>query len=235
MKFRGSKRRIAKYILPIMLGHRKSLKQYWVEPFVGGGNIIENVKGNRIGADSHLAVIEALISIRDHVYELPKSNKEFTKEDYIKAKGDRFSYAFRSYVGFVCSFGGKWFDGWAADSGGRDYVAEAYRSALKQSPKLQGAELLCADYDKLTIPPNSLIYCDPPYANTRKYKGVGKFNHEKFWEWCREKAKEGHTIFISEYNAPSDFKCIWSKELTCMLNKDKYKRNIEKLFIPAQK
>ena len=35
MKYMGSKNRIAKYILPIMLKDRKP-NQYWVEPFVGG-------------------------------------------------------------------------------------------------------------------------------------------------------------------------------------------------------
>ena len=42
MKYMGSKRRIAKYILPIMLEHRAP-NQWWVEPFVGGGNMIDKV------------------------------------------------------------------------------------------------------------------------------------------------------------------------------------------------
>jgi DNA adenine methylase len=49
MKYMGSKNRIAKYILPIMLAERKP-DQWWVEPFVGGGNMIDKVDGNRIGA-----------------------------------------------------------------------------------------------------------------------------------------------------------------------------------------
>ena len=38
MKYMGSKTRIAKEILPIMLKNRTE-NQFWVEPFVGGGNI----------------------------------------------------------------------------------------------------------------------------------------------------------------------------------------------------
>lgn len=45
MKYMGSKRRVAKYILPIMLAERKP-DQWWVEPFVGGGNMIDKVEGN---------------------------------------------------------------------------------------------------------------------------------------------------------------------------------------------
>ena len=50
MKYMGSKRRIAKEILPIILKNRKQ-GQYYVEPFVGGCNIIDKVDGNRIGND----------------------------------------------------------------------------------------------------------------------------------------------------------------------------------------
>lgn len=49
MKYMGSKARIAKHILPVMLAYRKDDDQLWVEPFVGGGNIIDKVGGNRLG------------------------------------------------------------------------------------------------------------------------------------------------------------------------------------------
>ena len=72
-------------------------------------------------------------------------------------------------------------------------------------------------------------YCDPPYENTASYKAVDKFNHQEFWEWCRTKSKEGHTVFISEYNAPSDFECIWEKEISKTNPKQKVNKT-EKLF-----
>lgn len=58
MKYMGSKNRLSKHILPIMLKHRKE-GMAWVEPFVGGGNIIDKVKGERIGADSNPHVVDA--------------------------------------------------------------------------------------------------------------------------------------------------------------------------------
>ena len=201
MKFMGSKNRIAKHILPIMLADRKP-EQWWVEPFVGGANIIDKVDGNRIGADSDPYVISALISIRDYVNILPKDNKDFTEDDYKQLRhSDRYRH--KGYAGFAFSYGGKWLGGWCRDSKGkRDYVAEAYKNALKQSPKIQGVHFILSSYWDLEIPPNSLIYCDPPYAGTTKYKS--DFDHNHFWKWCRQKAKEGHTVFVSEYDAPSD-------------------------------
>ena len=222
MQYMGSKNRIAKYILPIMLKDRKD-GQWWVEPFVGGGNMIDKVEGNRIGADKDGLTIEALIYIRDFVDDLPKNNKDFTEEDYKKATD--------GYTAYALSYGGKCWGGWRRDGKGkRDYVAEAYRNALKQSPKLQGVKLIQEDYKRLVIPNNSIIYCDPPYLGTTKYKN--DFDHENFWEWCREKTKEGHKVFISEYNAPDDFKYIWSKEINSSLTKDTgSKKGIEKLFM----
>lgn len=70
MKYIGSKNKIAKYILPIMLKNRKP-NQYWVEPFVGGGNMIDKVDGNRIGSDYNPYVIEALKLIRDNPDSIP--------------------------------------------------------------------------------------------------------------------------------------------------------------------
>ena len=62
MKYLGSKNRIAKNILPIMIKNRKD-GQFWVEPFVGGANMIDKVSGNRIGSDSNEYVIALLIEM----------------------------------------------------------------------------------------------------------------------------------------------------------------------------
>ena len=223
----GSKARISKYILPIILKYRKE-NQYWVEPFVGGANMIDKVDGDRIGADFSKYVIEALIDIRDNLENLPKNNKEFTESDYksLRSKGHQY----KGYAGFAFSYSGKWMAGWRRDKEQkRDYVAESYKNAVKQNPYLQDVDLVCRDFKSLHVPPNSLIYCDPPYEGTTSYKD--KFPHTEFWQWCRNKHKEGHTIFVSEYNAPEDFTCIWSKEINSSLTKDTgSKKGVEKLF-----
>lgn len=51
MRYLGSKARIAKEILPIILADRKE-GQYFVEPFCGGCNVTASVPGNRIANDS---------------------------------------------------------------------------------------------------------------------------------------------------------------------------------------
>lgn len=228
MKYMGSKNRISKHILPIMLAERKP-DQWWVEPFVGGANIIDKVDGKRLGADINSYLIDALVAIRDCVNDLPKNNEEFTEFDYKELrKSDEYKY--KGYAGFAFSYGGKWLGGWCRDGlGKRDYVNESYRNALKQSQNLKGVKFVNENYLDLELPKCSLIYCDPPYEGTTRYKD--DFDHKEFWQWCRDKGKEGHTVFISEYNAPDDFECIWQKEMASSLTKDTgCKKAIEKLF-----
>ena len=226
MKYMGSKLRIMKDILPIMLKERKPY-QCWVEPFVGGGNSIDKVDGWRIGADINNYTIEALCSIRDCVNYFPKNNTEFTEEDYKHLQNGSL-YPYKGYAGFTFSYGGKWMGGWARNKTQRDYVREAYNNAKKQSILLQGVEFIHTSYSDLHIPSRSLIYNDPPYRNTTNYRNKNTFDSDAFWQWCREKEREGHTVFVSEYTAPDDFECVWSKEIWSNLVKNK--KGIEKLF-----
>lgn len=136
----------------------------------------------------------------------------------------------KGYASFAYSYGGKFFGGWCRDSqGNRDYVAESYRSALIQSVGLQGVLLQCQPYQRLQREERSLIYCDPPYAKATRYQQ--EIDHVVFWEWCRKRTKEGHIVFISEYQAPEDFECIWEREVVSSLTKNTgSKRAKEKLF-----
>jgi hypothetical protein len=34
------------------------------------------------------------------------------------------------------------------------------------------------------------------------------FNHDEFWEWVRNLSKT-NIVYVSEYFAQEDFKCIW--------------------------
>lgn len=231
MKYMGSKARFAKHLLPIILKDRKP-KQSYIEPFAGGMNMIDKVDGIRIANDQHeelMAMWQALIYDK---WDPPKSVSE---DEYkvIKYNQDNYPKHLVAYVGFN-SFGGKWFAGYRRDKQGkRDYWAEHYRNITKQVPNLEGVILSCKSYTELEIPNNSIVYCDPPYASTTKYRDG--FDHEQFWEWCRQQSKAGHHVFISEYNAPEDFKCIWEKpaKTSFSWHADNLpaKKSVERLFV----
>lgn len=230
MKYMGSKNRIAKHLLPIILKDRKE-DQWYVEPFVGGANMIDKVGGNRIGADLNKPLIDCLDAMSKGW--LPQ--REVTEEFFNKVKADNtiVDSATLGYIGTQLTFGAMWFSGYRKDNTGkRNYSDEAFRHVEKQAPKIKGVVFESCSYFCLSIPKGSVVYCDPPYAGTATYKGVEAFNHEDFWQWCRDKAKEGHKVFISEYNAPDDFKCVWKQELNVSVAKSgKQKKATEKLFV----
>ena len=236
MRYMGSKSRIAKHILPIILEGRRD-GQYYVEPFCGGCNLIDKVPGNRIANDSNpylIAMWDALswgwdppkIIEREHYCEVRECYNQNT---------DAYPMHYIGWVGFVGSFNGKFFGGYSGHSVTRktgeirDDIGEAARNILAQAPLLDGVQFANRSYADMSIPPNSIIYCDPPYAGVTKYKY--SIDHEKFWAWCRERVSEGHSVFVSEYNAPDDFVCVWEQKLRMCVNPGIGKQAIEKFFI----
>jgi len=231
MKYMGSKNRIAKYIIPIILKDRKP-NQWYVEPFVGGCNVIDKVSGSRIGNDKNEYVIALFKALqKGWMPPLFVSEEEYNA---IKNNINEYDKELVGYVGFN-SYGGKFFRGYRRDNDGkRDYWKEHFNNLMKQLPKTKDVVFNCGDYSELAIPENSIIYCDIPYGDTEKYKVNGKyekFDYDAFFEWVRTKAKEGHDVYFSEYNAPSDFYAVWEQKITSNLtNNDKNKFATERLF-----
>ena len=155
----------------------------------------------------------------------------FPEGHYSRVKGSEI-HPINSWIRYACSFSGKFDNGYARDKTGRNYAKEQKNSALKQSPKIQSVEFICCSYEDLSSVTNSLIYCDPPYQGTTGYK-TGSFNHEIFFDWCREMKTKGNSVFVSEYNAPDDFELVWQGEIKTNFSSTRNKAThnaVEKLF-----
>lgn len=227
----GSKNRHAKEILEIVLKNRKD-GQYYVEPFVGGFNIIDKVSGKRIGNDIHHYLIELFRAVQGGWQ--PPDFISYEQYQDIRKHSSKYSDALVGFVGFGCSYSGKWWGGYARgnDANGtpRNYCAESKRNILSQHNGLQGIEICNTSYSDLIIPENSIIYCDPPYAGATMYKD--KFDHNAFWKWCEEMSLAGHDVFVSEYRAPSGWTSVWQKEVHNTLVQDTgSKSGVENLFV----
>lgn len=137
MKYMGSKRRIAKRILPIMLGaaqERGATK--WVEPFVGGGNMIDKVPPSfeRIGYDLNPHTIMAMIDIRDRADQLPEKFSAQQRNYFRELPAQNLT----SWACIVTSFGADLKGGYAREKGSDDTAFCGYgkRNAIKQQPLL---------------------------------------------------------------------------------------------------
>lgn len=257
MKYMGSKARFTKQILPIILKDRKP-EQWYVEPFAGGMNVICEVDGNRIANDKNeflIAMWDELTKGTDFTKVINKDlydearNRVNGKEPNkfcincnLPTDGNPCSYkkcpiypqmtkAEIGWIGWMASFNGRFFDGgYSGRTKTRNYIDEQIRNTLKQVDKLKGVVFSFGDYDKINIPNNSIIYCDPPYKNTKQYATSKNFSHTDFFEWCREMSKKGHTLYVSEYEAPNDFECVWEIKTKSYMKPSRAEQTTEKLF-----
>lgn len=253
MRYSGSKAKIAKYIIPFIMKELKEGNAY-IEPFVGGCNVIDKVDWNwKIGYDLNRYVISMwcwIKSVKCNVFP-----KFVSKEDYNAmkelAKENKSSKTFPShvigYVGNACSYGSAWFNGYAHynERKKEDHMLEAWNGLTKQINGFKNLNKTCFCpgtyeealhyaylYTKGGL--GSVVYCDPPYRNTKGYKDGG-FDSDKFWDNVRKYSKLGVKIFVSEYEAPDDFKCIWSHERKDGMGTTEYgskqKTKVERLFV----
>lgn len=238
----GSKSRIAKDLVPILSKHLTK-DRWYVEPFAGGMNMMCNVNHpNRIANDSNNYLIAMWRFLAyGNSYTFPK---EINKEKYssyrqafnemgFSGDGNTTYEALIGWYGFMGSFNGRFFDGGYSghDVNGRDYIGAQIRNTLSQVEKLNGVRFESGDYYDMIIPIDSVIYCDPPYQDTKQYSTSKGFNHDRFWQWCREKTNKGCDVLISEYKAPHDFVCVWQKQVTNAMDTTKTYKPTEKLFV----
>lgn len=233
MKYMGSKSRIAKNILPLILKDRKP-GQWYVEPFCGGCNSIDKVDSPRLAGDVNKYLIAMWNGLKsDH--ERPK---EISRELYNRARVEfnngtniEFDDFMIGWIGFMGSFNGRFYDGgYAKLISERNYIEEQIRNTEWQIRRMKDIVFKHSSYEQLEIPKNSIIYCDPPYSGTKEYSDEN-FDSKAFWDWCLLKVSEGHSVFVSEYAAPPEFRAIWEKEVPTTINPTLIKHSVEKLFV----
>lgn len=231
MQYLGGKSRLSKPISEII--NKYSRERVFVSLFCGSCAIEAKVesKSKKLN-DSHEYLIAMFRAIRDG-WRIPEA---VSKEEYERVKNNKDeNKALTGFVGFACSFGGKWFGGYAhlKNYTEKNYASYSRNSLLRKMKSLQNSIFTCLDYREVDIPSNSVVYCDPPYEGTTKYSNSKDFDHKLFWDYMR-KISENNLVFVSEYNAPDDFICIWEKPQTTKMDARK-KENVfismDRLFV----
>ena len=213
MQYFGGKQRISKQLSQYLNLQLKD-GQPFVDLFCGSCNIISKIDNNRvrIANDKHKYLIAMWKALQDgwippdeisrREYRLIRENKD----DTLHLTG---------FVGFGCSFAGKWFGGYAYNSKGDNYCLRAKKSCINKLSNLDDVEFYNLNYNELNIPKGSLVYCDIPYKGTTQYceEEVGIFNHHEFYQWARDNSSI-YDIYISEYkeNVPEGFEIVWEME-----------------------
>lgn len=207
MRYVGSKGKLIKHLKPYLeeyLGNN-----HYIEPFVGGGNAIVHINHHsKFGYDVEKYAI-ALLNHCSNGGDLPDV---VTEDEYTMVKNNKDDYP-DWYVGFCaycCSFGGKFFGGYARDDKGTNYASQQARSLKKSFSNTSKINFAVSSYEDVDVGHGNVIYCDPPYQDTLGYKS-GKFDHDAFWDWARIQSTINY-VYVSEFTAPDDFISIWQKE-----------------------
>ena len=159
MKYIGSKSKIAKYIVPIIQEYiDKTNSHIYIEPFVGGANIIDKIKCNtRYGFDADNISIDVLTHFVKHPEDLDCLPKNLSREQYYYIRDNKqvFPDWYRSAVLLFGSYNSRVYGGCygastTTKSGKtRNYYREAINNLQKQLPLLKGIEFSKLDYKNI--------------------------------------------------------------------------------------
>jgi DNA adenine methylase len=212
MRYFGGKQRISKPLAKYINSQLKP-NQTFIDLFCGSCNVISKIdnKRTRIANDIHPELIAMWEAVQSGA-ELPNNILE-EQYYYIKKYGESW---LRGFVGFGCSFAGKWWGGYARGGEDRNYCMNAKNSTLKKISTMQDVVFTNHGYKEFGIFENSylrksFIYCDIPYKDSTGYS-MGDFNHDSFYQWAyKVKQKYEASIYVSEYlqNVPDFGNVIW--------------------------
>ena len=187
MKYLGGKYMIGKHISKVILDATKNIpNDGYMEPFCGALGVLVHMTSqfDHVSAtDLHPDLILMWQKVKNDTFQPPKIMSE-TQFKIIKQY--KSPDATKAFVGFGCSFGGKFFGGYAqkyTNGKKEDFLKEATNPIKKIMPKIQNVDFQCTDY-QLLKPKNMIIYCDPPYVSGKhpvKYRTSTKKYIELFY------------------------------------------------------
>lgn len=219
MHYCGGKHYVSKSLVNVLNQNRKPWQLY-IEPFVGALNIFHRMTTPRIGSDANKDLIEMYYA---YISGWRPPN-EISEERYYELKAS-VPNPERTFAGYACSFGGKFYRGYAR-SGKRNLALDAINSLDRKISSVNINELRFCGYTEYSDVKGALIYCDPPYRNAGK---IWKFDSNEFWEWA-EQMSAGNDVFVSEFDSPDNWECVWQKELNRSMRSKSEKKMTEKLF-----
>jgi DNA adenine methylase len=219
INYMGGKFANSKTIAALIEEYRKPGQAYF-EPFCGGAWVLGKVTGERYANDKNKALITYYKSVQKGY--IPPDN--ISEDEYQKIKQNQDENdPLTAFAMLACSFGAKWGSCYARSK--YDYAATGQRASIKYRKGIEGVTFASRCYTEFA-PNDMIIYCDPPYIGTAKYKH--SIDHDVFWEAMR-KWSQNNTVLISEYTAPDDFQVIheFDKKLSirskkgCEIRKEK--------------
>jgi len=212
-RYYGSKQRIAKQLVKVIMDYVKDKKvDKVIDCFCGTGSVSwtlrQQIDVPIIASDHFEYMIITLKALQSGW--VPK--KKITHQQFNNLKLNT-KHPLHSLVHIGCSWKGQYLRDKYRNPWTNKMLTRLHKTVLNLD--LKGIDFQVSDYRDYSYEKNCLIYCDPPYFTSnqkewpKNYKG---FDHKEFWDWVREMS-ENNIVLVSEFTAPDDFECIWTKHI----------------------
>ena len=234
-RYHGGKQRIGKEIAKIIsekVGETDIEIHGYCEPFCGMLGVYQHIPQyfeNRDMSYKAGDANESVIRMWQDVQQGWKPPISCSEERYNELKKQETYSAEKAYIGYQFSFGGQFFMGYNGKYGNATSYKRVPEKVCRIARELQNVEFTAGTYTQFSHLENHIIYCDPPYANT-KCTYSEKFDNNSFWNWVREMNKT-NVIFVSEYSAPYDFECVYENKKKIQTSAKRVSSGCEKLFM----
>jgi DNA adenine methylase len=206
MQYLGGKSKIAKWLAAAIRPVRAG-RPFW-DAFCGGLScaVALSEDGPGLATDANLALVSLYRAVAAG-WDPPATVSE---DEYRAARDLPDTHPLKAFAGFGCSFGGKWFAGYARSKDPTDkrsvlgYAKQARDVVTEDVAMLRERGVELAHCDFLAVEPRpigAVLYLDPPYDGTTKYSATGAFDRARFL--ARVAAWSRLTdVFVSEYEMP---------------------------------
>lgn len=219
LKYQGGKSLIANRIAETMLSWSPPRVGLYFEPFLGGGAVLQAAgpgfhrRGAWLfGSDAHPELMALHEAVLLEGWDPPRI---ITEERYeaLRYRTVLATDAEVAFAGFGCSFGAKWWGGYARSR--LNAVTNGYANSVRNGllkmrkalkPAIEGGDLRLRSGDYrdmlqearvLAGGEHMVIYCDPPYPGLTKYKGHTRFDMDYFWIVMSDQGRLGMSVFVS--------------------------------------
>lgn len=216
MRYLGGKTRLVPFLSEVI---QRPGRTRYVEPFVGGGSVLA-------GLARHFETVEAgdahpaLVTLWNAVLDGWEPSELVTEDDYARLRIEAEPTAEQAFAGFACSFGGKWFGGFARKSDGTPDQAGSRISLIRKASEFRPYvdRLRLASFENYNVGSDSVVYCDPPYVTSADYS-TATWRPYDFWDTVRDWTEAGAAVVISEFQAPRDFVQIAETDRTVSIQR----------------
>lgn len=181
---------------------------------MGGGSVLERVAPLFDTCMASDAVPE-LICLWRAVADGWDPPATLTRETWERLRSDPEPSALKGWAAYAASYNGKYFAGYGptAPGAGRDYLAESRRAIRRKAAAMERVLFVCCDYaDHHSVAADTVVYADPPYANTEAYAGAGVFDTTRFWQTMEDWSASGALVLVHEYEAPDGWSVVYERE-----------------------